>query len=282
MRFVKLHSLGNDFVLVFADELGENDPSALALDVCRRHYSIGADGLLVLGRAGNQITLRMFNPDGTEDFCGNGLRCAAWLAHEQGWFESETIVSHLDREVPVKVLSDGRIQTVLGAALAASSDVPMTREPMLNELISVKGQTYRATALSTGSTHLVLLVTELPEDEEFLEISQALEHHEWFPERTSIMWTKVERVNTLRLRIWERGAGETLGCGTGSAAAAAAYLHEQGRGGTVKVHNPGGEVTMLMDAWDQPITAEAEAQIVFRGVMGGSSATKAVSAVAAL
>nr|HMS57030.1 diaminopimelate epimerase [Fimbriimonadaceae bacterium] len=246
MRFVKLHSIGNDFVLVFEDELGHTEPSALAIDLCRRHYSIGADGLLVLGRQSDGLFLRMFNPDGTEDFCGNGLRCATRLALEQGWFHDETVVKHLGREVPVRVLPSGRIQTTLGTASADSKDVPLARQPVVNETITVGGHHYTATALSTGSTHLVLFVSELPADDEFLSVSHALGNHPWFPERTSVMWTKVEAEDVLRLRIWERGAGETLGCGTGSAAAAAAYLLQQGRGGRITVLNPGGEVTMSM------------------------------------
>lgn len=264
LPFAKVQSLGNDFVLVHYDDVAGMDLSTLALDLCRRHFSVGADGLLVLGRDGGQLTLRMFNPDGTEDFCGNGLRCAAWYAHENGWIGNETTIHHHGRDVAVRIDAEGHVETTLGTASFAPADIPLEGRELFEGPLPVGGETLTVSALSTGTAHTVIFVDELPEDERFFHLSPLIEHHPWFAERTSVMWAKIEGPDRIRLRIWERGAGETLGCGTGSAATAAAYLRREGRGGKVTVVNPGGTVTMQMASWDAPIVAIGKAQTVYR------------------
>jgi diaminopimelate epimerase len=188
------------------------------------------------------------------------------------------VIEHKGRRVQASVAESGEVRTEIGSADASPVAVPLSRPELFLETVDIDGLPYELTAVSTGSTHTVMFVDRLPEDAEFHAVSLALEHHGWFPERTSIMWTQVIGTDHLRLRIWERGAGETLGCGTGSAAAAAVYLRREGRSGTVTVENPGGTLKLQMDAWDAPITAIGSAQVVFSGIL---SAGVDVSAVAA-
>ena len=292
--FWKLQSIGNDFPLVhLADLRGLLDrvareqyevaraPAAecfvspdwaltdlesvlprLAVAMSDRRFGAGGDGLLAAERVGEgRVRLRMFNPDGTEDFCGNGLRCAAVHAHARGWVEEDFTIEHLGRDVPVRI-GGGEVATQLGGATYEPSKVPVRG-----------GEVFRAalpggrigSALSTGTTHTILPVEELPDDEAFFRESPLLENDPLFPDRTSVMWTKVVAPDHLRLRIWERGVGETQGCGTGSTAAAVDYLRAEGRGGRVRVDNPGGTVFVTWDPVANETTVEGVAELVYSG-----------------
>lgn len=235
--FWKTEALGNDFVLVHPDDLGEIDLSELAEAACDRHKGIGADGLLVFGP---DLTLRMFNPDGTEDFCGNGLRCAAWHASQQGWVDKTFRMSHRGVWVNAKVADDGQVSVELGKPSFDSSDIPLDPRIHPDELWQEDLFGYTASTVSTGTAHTILLVDALPEDAEFFETSRRLEHAPVFPERTSVIWVARTGPFEAHLRIWERGAGETLACGTGNVAVAAVLTRLGGLGGEYLLHNPGG------------------------------------------
>ena len=252
----------------------ERDVAGLALPllartVCRRHFSLGADGLLVVGNSNDGLKLQMFNPDGTEDFCGNGLRCAALYAKTLGWIGSESVISHHGRQVLVKIGRDDLVETEIGSASFAPPSIPLA--PGCAELfeadLDLGKETIKVSSLSTGSAHTVIFVESLPNDLSFFRLGPLIEDHPWFPEKTSAIWTQVLSPRKLRLRIWERGAGETLGCGTGAAAAAAAHFRREGLGGEVEVANPGGSLLIRMEGWDKPITVIGMAQVVYRGVL---------------
>lgn len=292
--FWKLQSIGNDFPLVHLDDLesilaqgagqrsivepkdvegcfSEPDAGATDLDgllmrltvkMADRRFGVGGDGLLAARPFGEgKVLLRMFNPDGTEDFCGNGLRCAAIHAHSQGWVGERFTIQHLGREVPVEI-GAGEVATHLGGASYDPAEVPLKGTELFRATLP-GGRI--GSALTTGSTHLVLWVDALPEDEAFHTESPRLEHDALFPDRTSVMWTQVVGQDHLRLRIWERGVGETQGCGTGSAAAAVDYLRGEGRPGKVRVDNPGGTVYVSWDATANVTTIEGTAELVYAG-----------------
>lgn len=274
MRFWKLQAIGNDFALLHADEIGGYDGSGLAVVLCERRFGIGADGLLVLGRDGDRdLRLTMFNPDGSEDFCGNGLRCAAWHAKLQGWVEGTFRIEHGGRSVPAAVFADETIEVEIGMASSAPSDVPIDRTselfdaPLTALMPGERPATadWRLSSISTGSTHTVIATPELPDDELFFRYGPLLEHHSLFPERTSVIWMKETGDSRVSIRIWERGAGETLGCGTGSAAAASVYLRTKGTGGTVEVVSKGGAVQVGMEAWHGPIRLRSRAEQTYTG-----------------
>jgi diaminopimelate epimerase len=120
-------------------------------------------------------------------------------------------------------------------------------------------------ALTTGSTHVVIQTYSLPDDDTFRSVSAKIEIDPMYPQRTSVIWAQEAGPDELKIRIWERGVGETQGCGTGSSAAAADYLRRKNRGGLVKVQNPGGTISVSMDRWSAPITITGEAHVRFRG-----------------
>jgi len=262
--FIKVQSVGNDFVLI--EDAPGMDLPWLAKALCRRSFGVGSDGLLVL-QPGPPHRLRMFNPDGTEDFCGNGLRCAALVLKERGFgLSGELEIHQLGRTIPIRFIGD-EILTTLDPGTYEPAEVPivLTQDEFDEEPLSVAGREYVGHAVSTGSTHLVLPVEELPTEDEFEMVSPLLEHHEMFPERTSIMWMQTIAPGHVRLRIWERGVGETLGCGTGSTAAAIVHVRRSGFSGEVRVDNPGGTLFVALADWEAAPVIRGKASLVFRG-----------------
>ncbi len=265
--FWKLQSIGNDFPLVHLEDLTPGlDRARLSLAICDRRFGVGGDGLLTLER-GSKLRMRMFNPDGTEDFCGNGLRCAAVHARAMGWAEDRFVIEHGKIDVEVSI-EGAEVSTVLGGASYSPVDVPLQQG--IGELF--RGPVYWdenveliGSALTTGSTHVIIPVASLPSDRELIDIGRKVEHFGLYPARTSVIWSREIERDHLQIRIWERGVGETLGCGTGSSAAVADYLRGEGRGGTVWVDNPGGTVRVQLKAWDAPITVSGTAEPVYSG-----------------
>lgn len=244
LPFSKMHGAGNDFVVVAEEAVLSLALPELARRLCRRRFSIGADGLLVVGRGTRHaVRMRMFNPDGTEDMCGNGLRCVAkWTTLRGLVTDTRFVVETIDGDKRVELLPDGLVRVDLGEPRFEPAEIPVLaqKSPVMNLPVKLPHDTVEVTTLSTGTTHSVLFLKELPDDERFLRDSPAIENHPLFPQRTSVLWTVVESPSRLRMRIWERGAGETLACGTGACAAAiAAQLHGL-VGEEVEVHSPGG------------------------------------------
>jgi len=268
LPFSKMHGLGNDFVVVEEEAVSSFSLPKLARVLCRRRFAIGADGLLVVGWGRRHpVRMRMFNPDGTEDMCGNGLRCVAKWAVQRGWVDgSRFVVETIDGDKQVELLSDGEVQAELGEPHFEPAQVPVVAEsaPVMDLPVPLPHGTVRITALSTGSTHGVLFVDRLPDDERFLRDSPLIENHPLFPQRTSVMWTVVESPTRLRLRIWERAVGETLACGTGACAAAVAAQLHGFVGEQVEVHSAGG---VLRVQWrpGSPIVLTGAAELVYEG-----------------
>lgn len=274
LRFWKLQSVGNDFVLVHEDEVSaatadlDRAYEDLAIRVSRRRFGVGSDGLLAVSPVdAARIRLRMFNPDGTEDFCGNGLRCAAKHAFDQGWVGRRFWIEHLGRRVEAEVDRAGEVAVRLDSATFEPEAVPLAEG--LGELfqapIEVEGESLTVSSLSTGSTHTVIVVDELPDTERFQRVSASLETDGRYPARTSVIWAQPEGDRALRLRIWERGAGETLGCGTGSTAAAVVWARMNLSSGAFSVHNPGGLITAYLERWDAPVLLRSSVDFVFSG-----------------
>lgn len=267
--FWKYQAIGNDFPLFHAVDLDGLNPSQVAIHASDRKFGIGGDGTLVMKPVdSNRVELRMFNPDGTEDFCGNGLRIAALHAREQGWTGDEFSILHGGRKVHAQIHPDGSISTTLGIADYEPAKVPVDRATELFDevVLELEGITFRGSTLTTGSTHTVIPVSELPSDDQIATWGPAIENLPMFPSRTSAIFVKeTDLPNDLQIRIWERGVGETLGCGTGSSAAAADYLRRRSSGGTVLVRNRGGDVTIEMARWDAPITVTGTAELVYTG-----------------
>lgn len=273
LPFTKMQAVGNDFVVIEEAVWGaETDWTQEAIRLCDRHKGIGGDGLLVVCPSENaDVRMRMFNPDGTEDMCGNGLRCVVRWAVERGYFKTnadepaqiagivETLVGPRFAYAQMENGKVGTIVTEMGEPLFHPHKLPMTAtgyETVLDYPLSVDGHGIVAVStVNTGSTHTVLWVDELPDDELFFSLSPKIEHHPIYPERTSVLWARYSVARRcFDIRIWERGVGETLGCGTGACAVAVLaasqgkiprFAYSDSKSHHVKIRSKGGELTVM-------------------------------------
>ena len=275
MQFVKMHGTGNDFVVVDAREQSA-DWEALARAVCDRHFGVGADGLvLALPTANADLRMRMFNPDGSEaEMCGNGIRCLAKFAVERG------IVQPRDRALTVETLAgllrcevsgvNGTVQRVrasMGRPRLDPADIPVLAEssgPVLHLPIQIDGGEFDVTCVSMGNPHAVHF-TDQPVGEIELElVGPRVEHHPAFPRRVNFEVANVLGRDRLRMRVWERGAGITLACGTGACATAVAARLRGLVGDAVEIELPGGVVRIEWDGQGE-VYLSGPAEDVFEG-----------------
>jgi diaminopimelate epimerase len=284
--FTKMQAVGNDFVVVEENNWPkETDWIQIALRLCDRNFGVGGDGLLVVGPSLTaDVRMRMFNPDGTEDMCGNGLRCVALLAQERGLLTQgkpgtvetldgiRTVTVDVSRH-PASVVAEMAVPLFSPSDLPAS--VPTDRDNLLDYPLMIEGYgKHSISTVNTGSTHTILWVEELPEDTLFFSVSPLVEKHALFPERTSVIWTRVldsgrqGETPRLQVRIWERGVGETLGCGTGACAAAILAL-TQGKvvGDSVAVRSKGGTLHIQSRGKGAPLQMTGPAEIVYTGIL---------------
>jgi diaminopimelate epimerase len=287
--FLKVQSIGNDFLLFLESDLTSflhagGVREDLVRAVSDRHKGVGSDGVLFVAPVDSlQFELRMFNPDGTEDFCGNGIRCASNFARLEGWVGPRFMVHHRGHVVAVTDLSSGKFRSTSSGASYSPSDVPvLSSEEIFRKSLTVAGRTYEISSLSTGTTHTIILGRELPGDEEFFEVSPLIENHDMFPSRTSVIWTTLDSPTQMRLRIWERGVGETQGCGSGSTAAAAHWMRLTGERGPIQVMNPGGLLEISGRTWDGDLEIVGEAKTMFRGELAEPFLQTLVSRAASL
>ena len=276
LRFSKMQGVGNDFVVIDGRQEVGYDWSTLAIEMCDRRFGVGADGLLVLDNTNQaDVMMRMYNPDGTPDVCGNGLRCVARYAFEKEVVSGPrmrilTLAGVRDAEIlSSESRNSGLVQVSMGQPRFDPSHIPMRifQEQALDFPLTFEdGTSLTISALSTGSTHAVAFVDSLPDDELFFKISPMVENHPLFPERTSLMWCESIGENRLKLRIWERGAGETWGCGTGACAAAVAAIRKGWvvSGSDIEVNSRGGTLRIF---WNEAeaIQMTGPAEFVFEG-----------------
>jgi diaminopimelate epimerase len=273
MRFTKLQATGNDFVLLDQrqEELPEEMLPSLAQSLCDRHFGIGADGLLLLmGSEHGDFRMRMFNPDGTEDMCGNGLRCLVRYLMEEGQtaeanWQIETIAG---LRCVQGTIADGkaRISVNMGKPIFEPAALPalFQANPIVDQPLEVNGERHLVTCLSLGTPHACLFPGAPVEDETFLRLSPLIEQHPCFPERTSVLWVHPLSADHLLLRIWERAVGETLSCGTGACAAlVAAHLKGLSRRSAV-IESRGGVLEVVWQE-DDTLLKSGPAEIVFTG-----------------
>jgi len=253
-----MQAVGNDFVVVEESAWPKGtDWIKQAQRLCDRKFGIGSDGLLLIGPSKSaDIRMRMFNPDGTEDMCGNGLRCVIRFAQEHDLFPGERVVVETHDGNHESSRSDSDIWSVcMGIPRFTPQNLPMRIDAgrVLDYSLKIAGEPVTLSVVNTGSTHAVVFGTDLPDDDTFFRLSPQIENNPVFPERTSLIWTRVEpEANTVSVRIWERGVGETLGCGTGALAAAVAAIETQRLPGpTVHVISRGGT---LSATWDPNVT----------------------------
>lgn len=276
--FWKMHGAGNDFVVLDAlhTPLPDNFDYARAAEfLCTRHFGVGSDGLLLLDKSTTpeaQVRMRMWNPDGSEDMCGNGLRCVAQLAHDHGHVKTNEFTTQTLAGLRSCIIQGGsQVRIEMGQPDFAFEDIPMLpiqRDSTQQYSLVVDDREFpNCVSLTTGSTHTAIFIEEELSESDFQKYSPLIENHTQFPERTTVLWTQVLDRNTLRVRIWERGVDETLACGTGACAVAVAAQTIGRAQGKIAVQSKGGVLQIEWKADSgQPIFMTGPAKTVFNGV----------------
>lgn len=274
MNFVKMHGLGNDFVFI-EDKTGQDkDYTVLARAMCNRHTGIGADGLIVIvdSRVAD-VRMRIINSDGSEaEMCGNGIRCFAKYVYDSGIIEKkqftvETPAGIMEPEITVGADNKAELITInMGRPSFNRSEIPMegTDGRVLNEDLGVDGENWKITSLLMGVPHTVTYVDDV-DSVDIEKIGPLFEKHEAFPKHTNINFAQQMDDRTVKVRTWERGAGATLACGTGSCSVAVASFLNGRTGREVDIQLPLGTLHIEYREEDGNVYMTGPAAVSFTG-----------------
>lgn len=276
--FTKMEGLGNDYVYVNGFEVNISDYSALARAISDRHFGVGSDGLVVILPSGPaDVRMRMFNSDGSEaEMCGNASRCVGKYVYDHGIVKKPVI--RLETKAGIKVL-----HMVIENGVAAGARVDMGEPELIPDHIpvaptdggdesrcvdrecAVAGKNWRITCVSMGNPHAVTFVEDV-QRLNLPELGPQFENHAWFPRRTNTEFVQVLNAARVRMRVWERGAGETLACGTGACATGVACVLNGRTGRRIQVDLLGGSLDIEWSAADNHVYMTGPARTVFTGV----------------
>jgi diaminopimelate epimerase len=267
-----MHGCGNDYVYVDCTQAPLPNPEQVAIQVSSRHFGIGSDGLILI--CPSQVAdfrMRMFNADGSEGaMCGNGIRCVGKFVYDKGLTQSTQV--SIETASGIKYLSltveNGQVtqaQVDMGAPSLSAAALPVVGmgDPVLEAPITVAGKTFQMTCVSMGNPHAILWVEDV-DTCPLEEVGPLLENHPMFPHRCNIEFVQLVDRENIRMRVWERGSGETLACGTGACASAYACLTTGKTGPEVNVHLLGGTLHISCTQ-DGPIHMTGPATTVFEG-----------------
>lgn len=272
IRFTKMHGLGNDFVVINAiDQAVELTPER-ARYLAHRRLGVGCDQVLVVERssvAEADFRYRIFNADGNEvEQCGNGARCFARFVRDQGLTEKDEIpVSTAGGLIVLRIQSDGQVSVDMGEPRLNPPLVPFEADTMaISYALEVEGQTLEIAVVSMGNPHAVLRVDNV-QSAPVGQLGPLIEHHPRFPRRANVGFMEIVDGNHIRLRVFERGTGETLACGTGACAAVVAGRVQGLLGENVAVDLPGGRLMVSWPGEGASVIMTGPATTVFEGTI---------------
>ena len=232
MKFTKMHGIGNDYVYVNCFKETVEHPSEMAIKVSDRHFGIGSDGLILIKPS--EVAdgkMEMYNADGSQGaMCGNGIRCVAKYMYDYGITDKTSI--SVETKSGIKYLDltikDGKVDTVkvnMGTPILKAVDIPIRseKEQVIDEPVMVDGKEWKITCVSMGNPHAITYIDDV-KNLEIEKIGPKFENHEIFPDRVNTEFVRVIDRNTVEMRVWERGSGETLACGTGACAVAVSSI----------------------------------------------------------
>ena len=274
MKFTKMHGIGNDYVYVNCLKEKVEDPAEAARFVSDRHFGIGSDGLILIKPSEvADFQMDMYNADGSRsEMCGNGVRCVAKYVYDYGLTDKTEVDIETGAGIKHIVLTirDGKVEKArvdMGEPILKPELVPVKGEgdKLVNEPILVDGQQYRMTCVSMGNPHAVVFLDEDVKKLDIEKIGPKFENHERFPKRTNTEFMNVMDRHTMNMRVWERGSGETLACGTGTCASVVAAVLNGFTERDVLVHLLGGDLEIHWDEKDNHVYMTGSATTVFDG-----------------
>lgn len=279
MRFCKMHGCGNDYIYINCFEETVADPHALAREMSDRHFGVGGDGLILIGPAENaDAYMRMFNADGSEgDMCGNAIRCVAKYIYDHGIIPANRLTASIDTRDGVKYIS---LEAENGKVVRVTVDMGAPRlTSELPEDITVEGMALKFVGVDTGSKHAVYFLEDnpalgagTPGELALDRCGRAFETHPRFPDRVNSEFIRILSRDEIELRVWERGSGETLACGTGATASVFAGVLSGKLDAAVLVHLLGGELHIRFDPVTRHCFMTGPAVEVFSGDYAPSEA----------
>ena len=279
MKFTKMQGIGKDYVYVNCFQEKVEDPSGLAVRVSDRHFGIGADGLILIKPSREaDFEMEMYNADGSRGaMCGNGIRCVAKYVYDYGLTDKTVITVNTGSGVKTLELTveEGKVSRVrvnMGSPCLEPDKIPMAADACKGEGISravdypiqVGGKEYRITAVSMGNPHAVTYIPDV-DGLEIEKIGPQFENHPLFPDRVNTEFVRVLDRNTVQMRVWERGSGETLACGTGACAVAVASILNGLTEDHVTVKLLGGDLDIFWDRKENLVYMTGPAAVVFDG-----------------
>ena len=275
MKFTKMQGCGNDYIYVDCTKQEVADPEGVSKVVSDRHFGIGSDGLILICPSEvADVRMRMFNMDGSEGaMCGNGIRCVGKYAYDHGLVQKEEITVETGSGIKTLQLhtKNGLVETVtvdMGRPETAPEKIPVKLpeavDAVINHPITAGRAEWRITCVSMGNPHGVVFVEE-NKDMDLPGIGPAFERHPWFPDRINTEFIKILSREEISMRVWERGSGETLACGTGACASVVACVLNGLTEETVTVHLLGGDLRITYDRGADRVMMEGGATEVFSG-----------------
>jgi diaminopimelate epimerase len=273
--FTKYQGLGNDFILV--DNRHQTTPCLTpdqAIQLCDRHFGIGADGVIFAlpGQGDADYTMRIFNSDGSEpEMCGNGIRCLGRFIAELEGHDHQLVTYRIHTFAGViipEILADGQVRVDMGEPRLRAAEIPTTlgekEGQVVNQALTVAGQDYLVTCVSMGNPHCMTYVPEVAAVP-LSQIGPQFEHHPVFPHRTNTEFVEVVRADYVKMRVWERGAGITLACGTGACATVVAGVLTGQNDRLCTVELPGGCLQIEWSVANNHVYMTGPATSVFQG-----------------
>lgn len=274
MKFTKMQGIGNDYVYVNCLQETIENPSELAKKISDRHYGVGSDGLIMINPSDKaDFEMEMYNADGSRgEMCGNGIRCVAKYVYDYGLTDKTSIsvetlagIKYLDLTV-----EDGKVVLVkvdMEKPMLRPEEVPVVseKEEVIDEPITVDGQEYRMTCVSMGNPHAVVFIDQDVKEFPLETVGVKFENHERFPKRVNTEFVNVLDRHTAQMRVWERGSGETLACGTGACAVAVACALNGLTEDEVTVKLLGGDLQIKWDREKNTVYMTGPAEVVFDG-----------------
>ena len=277
MKFTKMHGCGNDYVYINCFNETVEHPEELAVRVSDRHFGIGSDGVsLICPSEVADFQMIMYNADGSMgEMCGNGIRCVAKYVYDHGMTDNTHIT--IETGAGIKTLDltveDGKVTMVrvdMGEPILEAAKIPVVSEKarVIDEPILVQGREWKMTCVSMGNPHAVVFVTDT-KHLAIEEVGPCFEHHKRFPKRTNTEFVQFISRNEINMRVWERGAGETWACGTGTCASVMACILNGYTDDEVLVHLLGGDLKIEYDRESNHIFMTGPATTVFEGEIEG-------------
>ena len=280
IEFTKMQGLGNDFICMRYNENIRYNLKIFSKFLCDRHYGIGADGLIFIGKSKNaDISMRIFNSDGSEaEMCGNGIRCVAKYAYDKKIIEKNPIfIETLSGIKKIEyILENGKVMEIkvnMGKPILNHKKIPIylpysantNNERVIKVLFNIKGKEYIGSCLSMGNPHTVIEVKSL-KDIDINKLGKIIESYKYFPSKTNVEFIEIINDETIKMKVFERGVGQTLSCGTGACASAYACFKNNKVKNKIKVELDGGILNIEIDD-ENNIYLIGDAVKVYEGVI---------------